>query len=70
MKKIKVKSVLPVYLTALTWVVFAFFLSMYNYSHLLITAAVSVAVYFISSAFLIKGEVTVEEENSEQSEVY
>jgi 5-bromo-4-chloroindolyl phosphate hydrolysis protein len=62
MKTVKVKSVLPVYLTALTWVILSFFLSMFNYTHLLITAVASVAVYFVSSALLPKKEIKVREE--------
>ncbi len=48
MAYVKKKSVLPVYLVGLTWLLWAVFGKLYRPTHYILAAAVSVAVFFVS----------------------
>lgn len=62
MKEIKIKSVIPIYLTGAAWLLYSFFFPLYKYYHLLIAAAVSFAIYMIASALLPKRTIFVKDE--------
>lgn len=61
MIKKKVKSALPVYFIGLTWVVYGLFFSLYRWTDWLIAAALSAAVYFVSSLMIPDKTILVEE---------
>lgn len=62
MIEIKQKSVIPIYSTGLVWLIYSLIFPLYEYLHLLIAAALSIAVYFILSAIIPKKTVMVKEE--------
>lgn len=61
MIKKKVKSALPVYFIGLTWVVYGLFFPLYRWTDWLIAAALSAAVYFVSSLMIPDKTILVEE---------
>ena len=70
MKKRVIRSAIPVYLCALTWILFGMFLPMYKLSSILLAAGASVAVLLLTGR-LFPGRVVEEEEapNSGDKEV-
>ena len=70
MKKRVIRSAIPVYLCAATWILFGMLLPMYKLSSILLAAGVSVAAWLLGSRFF-PGRVVEEEEapNSGDEEV-
>jgi len=70
MKKRVIRSAIPVYLCALTWILFGLFMPMYKLSSILLTVGASVAVWLLAGR-LFPGRVVEEEEapNSGDKEV-
>ncbi len=64
MKTIKIKSALPLYASALVWVLFGLFSPLYRWRYLLLSAGVSVVVYIIFSIIFPGREERVEEKVS------
>lgn len=52
MRTIKIKSAIPIYLAALTWILFGLFSPIYELLFIVIAACVSLAVYLVASVFL------------------
>lgn len=52
MKTVKIKSAIPIYLSALTWILFGLFSPIYEWKFLLLTTCCSIVVYWVSSVFL------------------
>lgn len=61
-REIKVKSVVPVYLIGVVWVIFAFILPMYRWYDFVITSVISVIVYKVSSNLIPSKTILVESE--------
>ena len=61
MKKRVIRSAIPIYLCALTWILFGMFLPMYKISSILLAAGASVAVLLLTGR-LFPGRVVEEEE--------
>ena len=56
MKKVKIRSAVPIYLAALTWVLFGLLSPIYEWLFILIAAGASMAVYLVTSV-LFPGRV-------------
>ena len=70
MKTIKIKSAIPLYASALTWVLFGLFSPIYRWRYILLAAGVSVAVYILASViFPGRKEEVQERANSGDSEI-
>lgn len=65
MKKRLIRSAIPIYLAALTWILFGMLLPMYKLSSILLAAGVSIAVRLLAARFF-PGR-TVEEEEAPNS---
>mgnify|MGYP000385942132 CR=1 FL=1 len=61
-REIKVKSVVPVYLIGVVWVIFAFILPMYRWYDFVIASVISVIVYKVSSNLIPSKTILVESE--------
>ncbi len=60
MKTVKIKSAIPIYLAALTWILFGLFAPIYELIFIIIAACVSLAVYLVASVFIPGRTVEVE----------
>ena len=60
MKTVKIKSAIPLYLSALTWILFGLFAPIYELIYIVIAACVSLAVYMVASVFFPGRTVEVE----------
>jgi|LSQX01.3.fsa_nt_gb hypothetical protein len=60
MKTVRIKSALPLYLSALVWILFGMFSPIYRLLYIAIAASVSFAVYLLASAFFPGKTVEVE----------
>lgn len=70
MKTIKIKSALPIYASALVWLLFGLFSPIYKWKFILLAAGVSVVAYIIASIVFPGRKVQVEEKpNSGDSEI-
>ena len=67
MKKRVIRSAIPVYLCALTWILFGMLLPMYKLSSILLAAGASVAVWMLSGRFF-PGRVVEEEEKPDSGD--
>ena len=61
MKKVKKKSVVPIYAGAVVWVVFSLLFPLYKLSYLLLTAGVSILAAFLASKIFKPRDVYVDE---------
>jgi len=61
MKKVTVKSVIPIYLTAVVWLIYSLIFPLDAFWHFLVATVVSLAAYFVSSALIPKKTVMVKE---------
>ena len=62
MKEMKIKSVYPIYLTGLVWLIYALFFDLYKASDLIIAAIISIVVYFVFSRLLPDKTISVPDE--------
>ena len=70
MKTVKVKSALPLYASALVWILFGLFSPIYKWKYILLALGVSVAAYILASViFPGKTEDVEEKPNSGDAEV-
>ena len=70
MKTIKIKSALPLYASALVWILFGLFSPIYKWKYIVLALGVSVAVYFLASVIFPGRKEEVEEKaNSGDAEV-
>ncbi len=61
MREIKIKSVIPIYVVAGVWLIWALFLPMYKLWHFLLAIAVTVAAWLIASRLCPGRRIQVEE---------
>jgi len=59
MKEVTEKSIIPVYLVGLSWLIYSLVFPLHDFRHYLIATALSAAVYFASSALIPKKTVYV-----------
>ena len=62
MKEKRIKSAIPIYLSSLTWVLFALIFDMYKITNIAIVFAVSVIVYIFTKRFFKDKVILVEED--------
>jgi 5-bromo-4-chloroindolyl phosphate hydrolysis protein len=62
MREIYKKSVIPVYLTGFSWLIYTLLFPLYELTHFIIATVVAVALYFVSSALIPSKKVYVKEE--------
>lgn len=70
MKKIIVhKSVVPIYVTAAVWVLYALLLPLYNWMHFVIAGVVSIVAFLVAKAFCkdVTEEIEVEEKTGNEA---
>jgi 5-bromo-4-chloroindolyl phosphate hydrolysis protein len=65
MREIKIKSVLPIYVIGLTWVICAFILPMYRWYDFIIALIISIVTYKTTSNLIPPKTVLVEDEPKE-----